>query len=117
MYPIYTLYTIYTIYTLYTLYTLYTPECASHSIDDLKAFDAIVIIGGDGLISEVIRGVGSRDETDSISLLRTDLQLAIIPGGTSNGLAKSLLWECNEAYSTVGASFQAIKGKARPMVR
>ncbi|CAI4231512.1 unnamed protein product [Auanema sp. JU1783] len=61
-------------------------------IDD---YDAIAVNSGDGLISEVICGL----------LLRKDRERALkipichIPGGTSNGLAASILFACNEPFS------------------
>merc|ERR1719223_25304 len=82
-------------------------------LKELLAFDAIVVIGGDGLIVEVINGIGSRSEDSAISLLQNKIKLAVIPGGTSNGLVKSVLFECNESHSVLSASFVAIKGQAR----
>jgi diacylglycerol kinase family enzyme len=81
---------------------------------DLKSFDAVVVIGGDGLLYEVINGIAKRP-TDGMELLKS-IPIAPIPGGTGNGLAKSVLFESHdELYGVCAATFIAIKGKPCPL--
>ena len=43
------------------------------------------------------------------------LPIAAVPGGTGNGLAKSVLFECGEECTALNAVFVALKGKAAPL--
>lgn len=79
---------------------------------DLMQFDAILTVGGDGLLFEVVNGIAAREEGEA--LLRK-VTLIPIPGGTGNGLAKSILHECKEYYSALNATFVAVKGVRQPM--
>ena len=80
---------------------------------DLDQYAAIVIIGGDGLLYEVVNGIAERGLA-GMEILKT-IPLAPIPGGTGNGLAKSVLFECDdECYSAKSATFLAIKGSSSP---
>jgi len=59
-------------------------ERAKHAIDISKeavdlGYDAVIAVGGDGSINEVAR-----------NLIHTDTALGIIPGGSGNGVARSL---------------------------
>lgn len=98
-------------------YDLLMTERANHakedvSTKDLSNVDAILIISGDGLIFEIVNGLASRENGDDI--LRR-MPIAPIPGGTGNGLIKSILHECNEEYSPLCATFVAIKGVPSPL--
>lgn len=98
-------------------YELVVTERANHAKDimsttDLTTVDAVVIVGGDGLIFEVVSGLMSRDDREQI--MKT-LKLAPIPGGSGNGLIKSILFECGEDYSPQNAAFLAVKGTAAPL--
>ena len=93
-------------------YTLLTTERVNHAkeyvtTEDLSSFCTIVIIGGDGLIFEVVSGIMARDDHAQVF---KNLPLAPIPGGSGNGLAKSILHECGEACTTKVATFVAITG-------
>ena len=79
---------------------------------DLTSFCVILSVGGDGLFSEVVQGITSRQ--DSIEIFQ-QVGLAPIPGGSGNGLVKSILFECNETYSVESATFVALKGTNRHM--
>eukprot|EP01041_Mallomonas_annulata_P011506 gene11506-24050_t len=74
----------------------------------LEQFSIILIIGGDGIIFEIINGISVR--TDATDILQ-NVAIAPIPSGTGNGLVKSILFESNEKYSIINAIFVAIKGK------
>ena len=43
------------------------------------------------------------------------LPIAAVPGGTGNGLAKSVLFECGEECTALNAVFVALKGKPAPL--
>ena len=80
---------------------------------NIEEFDAIVLIGGDGLIYEVVNGIGGRKQK-GMDILQ-NVPLACVPGGTGNGLAKSALYESDdECYSARSATFMAIKGTSSP---
>ena len=57
-------------------------------------FDAIVTVSGDGLIFEVVNGFLHR--SDWHSHFKDKITIGCIPGGTGNGLVKSLLSHSNE---------------------
>lgn len=73
---------------------------------DISQIDGVVIIGGDGTVYEVINGLYKADKK---------LPLGIIPGGTGNGLCKSLLEMSGEAYEAINAAFVVAKGKLKPI--
>lgn len=66
-----------------------------HAVDiarnlKLDKYDAIAVISGDGLILEVISGFLSRLDRERA----LKMPIAHIPGGTSNGLAASICFQC-----------------------
>lgn len=74
---------------------------------NLSEIDGLVIVGGDGTIHDAIAGLMSRpDHAKAIKL-----PLGIIPGGTGNGLCKTLLEQSQESYNPLNAAFLIIKGK------
>jgi sphingosine kinase len=85
-------------------------ECASRALAGLHG---IVIVGGDGLIFEVVSGLSSREGGGRDVLACTPL--IPIPGGSGNGLAKSITFQCGEDCSARTAAFIAIKGAATPL--
>ena len=74
--------------------------------------EGIVVIGGDGLIWEVVDGLVRRDDASEALLKCT---LGIIPGGSGNGLAKSVLAACGEAQNAANAAFVVARGRPRPL--
>jgi sphingosine kinase len=74
---------------------------------DLDCFDGLVIIGGDGTVYEAIASLCDRSKEKEKLLL----PIGIIPSGTSNGLAKSILAAAGEVYDPVSAAFSIVKGK------
>lgn len=77
---------------------------------DLEAVDGIVVVGGDGMLSEVVKGLFSRrDWRDAVKM-----PLGILPGGSGNGLATSLLAASGEGYSFDGAAFHVARGRCVP---
>lgn len=81
----------------------------------ILSFDAIAILGGDGIVFEVVNGVMARPgraEEENLALLRR-MTLMPLGGGTGNGLAASLLHERQETKDVLHAAFLAVKGRRR----
>jgi sphingosine kinase len=74
---------------------------------NLANTDGIVIVGGDGTIHDAIAGLMSRPDWETA--IKTPL--GIIPGGTGNGLCKSILELSGESYDPLNAAFLIVKGK------
>jgi sphingosine kinase len=75
---------------------------------DLDRLDGLVIIGGDGTIYEALNGLLHRGETETKKM---PIPIGVIPGGTSNGLAKSILERAGELYDPIGAAFLIVRGR------
>ena len=78
---------------------------------DLLNIDGIVTVGGDGTIHDVIAGLMSRPDWEQA----IKLPLGVIPGGTGNGLCKTLLELAAESYEPVNAAFLIVKGKQKSL--
>ena len=78
----------------------------AHNLN-LADTDGLVIVGGDGTIHDAIAGLMSRPDRETA----IKLPLGIIPGGTGNGLSKTLLEQSQESYDPINAAFLIIKGK------
>lgn len=74
--------------------------------------EAVVVIGGDGVLYEVVNGLSERE--DGMSVLNR-LALAPIPGGTGNGLIKSILHQSQEVSTPINAAYCAIRGSTAPL--
>ncbi|HIK10368.1 MAG TPA: hypothetical protein IGS52_08910 [Oscillatoriaceae cyanobacterium M33_DOE_052] len=78
---------------------------------DIAAIDALVVVGGDGTIHEVI----NRLANDADKLAIQKIPLGVIPGGTGNGLCQSLLAISGESYSPINAAFLIAKGRVKAL--
>ena len=78
---------------------------------NLWDIDGLVIVGGDGTIHDAIAGLMSRPDWQQA----IKLPLGIIPGGTGNGLCKTLLESSIESYAPLNAAFLIIKGKQQSL--
>uniref|UniRef100_A0A6A7FZ42 Sphingosine kinase 2-like isoform X2 n=2 Tax=Hirondellea gigas TaxID=1518452 RepID=A0A6A7FZ42_9CRUS len=58
----------------------------------LDQYRAIAVVAGDGLLYEVFNGLGRRDDWEEA----LSIPVCIIPGGSGNGLARSLAYWRNE---------------------
>ncbi len=76
---------------------------------DLASVDGLVIVGGDGTLSNAIAGLMMRSDWETA----IKLPLGIIPGGTGNGLSKSLLELVGATYDPLNAAFAIAKGKVQ----
>ncbi|MGF1541503.1 MAG: diacylglycerol kinase family protein [Pleurocapsa sp.] len=77
---------------------------------DLSTVDGLVVVGGDGTIHDAIAGLMSRQDGDRA----IQTPIGVIPGGTGNGLCKSLLEISQETYDPLHAAFLIAKGKQKP---
>lgn len=77
--------------------------------ENILEYDALVIMGGDGLIHEVLNGM--REREDGLLQQLDQLPLGIIGCGTSNGLATSLTYAAGESSGIMQETFLIAKGK------
>ena len=82
------------------------------TISSLTDYSAIVALGGDGTLSEVINGILSRP--DGMKLL-SEVPVIPLPGGSSNALSKSILFAVHESSKPLNATFNLIRGKRHPL--
>ncbi|XP_051547542.1 ceramide kinase isoform X2 [Myxocyprinus asiaticus] len=100
-------------------------ECANHARDhlktdaDLKKYDGVVCVGGDGMFSEIMHGLVSRTQQDAGvdenstegTLVPCGLRIGIIPAGSTDCIC----------YATVGSNdpvtsaLHIIVGDSQPM--
>ena len=80
-----------------------------HQLDP-STIDMILSVGGDGLFYEIIQGIMTREDKN---VILGSVTVVPIPGGTGNGLAKSILYESHEDYSATNMCFLALKGQPR----
>lgn len=69
-------------------------------------------MSGDGLIHEIVNGLLTRED-DYYS--RRKIPIGALPGGSANGLAKTLTFESQEAPGVEQACLIVIKGQSKPM--
>jgi len=67
----------------------------------------VVVVSGDGLVSEVVNGLMARPDWREVA---AHVTLGHIPGGSGNGVAKSVLAASQEPYSPTAAAFLIVKG-------
>jgi sphingosine kinase len=72
-------------------------------------YETIISISGDGLIHEIVNGLCRRK--DWLSAFKDKITIGVIPGGTANGLVKSVLSHTDENYGIQEATFLVIKGR------
>ncbi len=71
---------------------------------DVQDFDAVMVVSGDGLLSEVYNGLMANARQPAASML----PLAIIPAGSGNAMAKSLAARVRERCTPVNAALAAL---------
>eukprot|EP01018_Ginkgo_biloba_P022428 Gb_00257 [translate_table: standard] len=97
-------------------FTLKETQFQRHAKDmaksmDLSQFDGILCVSGDGILVEVVNGLLERTDWE----LAIKMPLGIIPAGTGNGMAKSLMDAADESCNAANATFAVIKGHKRPL--
>ncbi len=75
-------------------------------------YDGVATVSGDGLIHEVVNGLFRREDA---SLLLNKMTVGFIPGGSANGLVKSVLDFGGEEYGVENAAFVVGKGRSMRM--
>eukprot|EP00816_Leptocylindrus_hargravesii_P006629 CAMPEP_0196806564 /NCGR_PEP_ID=MMETSP1362-20130617/6454_1 /TAXON_ID=163516 /ORGANISM="Leptocylindrus danicus, Strain CCMP1856" /LENGTH=742 /DNA_ID=CAMNT_0042180085 /DNA_START=297 /DNA_END=2525 /DNA_ORIENTATION=+ len=75
---------------------------------DVIHYDGVVVIGRDGLMCEVVRGVMER--RDRHELLRKTA-FGIVPTSCGNGIAESIMFACQEMHGPLEATFLICKGR------
>lgn len=81
---------------------------------NLKQWSGILVISGDGLLFEVYNGLMERPDWEQA----VKIPIGIIPGGSGNGLARSISHTANEPYVSdpiVAATLGVAKGRVSPL--
>lgn len=81
---------------------------------NLKQWSGILVISGDGLLFEVYNGLMERPDWEQA----VKIPIGIIPGGSGNGLARSISHTANEPYVSdpiVAATLGVAKGRISPL--
>merc|ERR1712216_1084538 len=82
------------------------------SKEDMQSYDGIVGVGGDGILYEIIAGFMKRD--DWLKSMQ-ETPLAIIPAGSGNGLALSILHRKGETRDVESMAYLIARGEVSPM--
>ncbi|XP_066260210.1 sphingosine kinase 1-like isoform X1 [Euwallacea similis] len=83
--------------------------------NSLAQWTGIIGVGGDGIIFEIINGLFERP--DWAEMLRS-IPIGVVPGGSGNGLARSIAHHCEEPYipsPTLPAALAAVRGHSEAM--
>ncbi|XGW04615.1 hypothetical protein V3C99_015645 [Haemonchus contortus] len=62
---------------------------------DIDRYDAVLVMSGDGLVTEIICGLIMRKDRERA----LKFPICHVPGGTSNALAAAICYTCNEPFS------------------
>jgi sphingosine kinase len=73
-------------------------------------YDSVLTVSGDGLIFEVVNGFLGRPDW---AQFKDRVTIGCIPGGTGNGLVKSILAYSSENYGVLEAAFKIAKGQRK----
>ncbi|KAK2393447.1 Sphingosine kinase 1 [Trifolium repens] len=92
-----------------TAHQLHAKEVA-RSLDITK-HDGIVCISGDGILVEVVNGLLEREDWDTA----IKIPLGVVPAGTGNGMAKSLLDSVGDPCTIANAVLAIIRGHKRQL--
>ncbi|XP_060189524.1 sphingosine kinase 1-like isoform X2 [Lycium barbarum] len=87
-----------------TKHQLHAKEVAK-SLDILR-YDGVVCVSGDGILVEVVNGLLEREDWDSA----IKMPLGVVPAGTGNGMAKSLLDAVGQSCTASNATLAIIRG-------
>lgn len=80
---------------------------------DISEYDAIIALGGDGIVYEIMQGIHARSDEEQIL---SKLKFGIVPCGTCNGLAKSILyWSDNADYTPIESAMIICKGHTKKL--
>eukprot|EP01138_Halocafeteria_seosinensis_P002862 gb/GECG01002923.1/.p1 GENE.gb/GECG01002923.1/~~gb/GECG01002923.1/.p1 ORF type:complete len:606 (+),score=48.31 gb/GECG01002923.1/:1-1818(+) len=95
--------------------TVYT-ERSAHATEiagtlNVARYNGIVCIGGDGMVHEVVQGLMTRSDW---KVAISKLSIGVLPGGSGNGIARSLCELKGEQYKLIESCFITLKGISRP---
>jgi sphingosine kinase len=81
-------------------YDLYVTKHANYARDfvrtkDIYQWHGVVVVGGDGIVFEVINGLFEREDWQKAV---KELPIGVIPCGSGNGLAKAISYAVQEPY-------------------
>jgi len=81
---------------------------------ELDDYRAVVSVSGDGLLHELLNGLASREDWDTV---RKVLPLGLVPGGSGNAVHCSLLHQMAEHFDdeVKVAGLNILKGESRPV--
>jgi sphingosine kinase len=90
-----------------------TEDAAALPTDTLRDYEGVVGVGGDGILAEVMQGVLQRPDWRRL-LAPADggapLRIGLLPAGSGNGLACSLLFAVGLSYSAANSALVIAKG-------
>ncbi|CAJ1936342.1 unnamed protein product [Sphenostylis stenocarpa] len=78
---------------------------------DLSKYHGIICVSGDGILVEVVNGLLQRQDWDTA----IKIPLGVVPAGTGNGMAKSLLDSVGDPCSITNAVLAIIRGHKRSL--
>jgi diacylglycerol kinase family enzyme len=84
-----------------------TQEIRDMPWERLAGYDGVVAVGGDGSLAEVVRGLMSRPDWARVV---ERVAVGVIPAGSGNGLALSLLHRADRPPSVANAAMLIAKG-------
>jgi sphingosine kinase len=76
---------------------------------DVSEYDGLVVMGGDGIIHEVLNGIMAREDSEAVL---KKIKIGVVGCGTANGFATSLTHESKERYGLTNETFLICKGKS-----
>uniref|UniRef100_A0A7S4EE35 DAGKc domain-containing protein n=1 Tax=Pseudo-nitzschia australis TaxID=44445 RepID=A0A7S4EE35_9STRA len=82
-------------------------QSSTSDFKDISEYSGIVLVGGDGIIHEVMQGIHHRSDRDKIL---KKIKLGAIGAGTSNGFSASLAHASKENFSPLDSVFMIAKG-------
>lgn len=92
-----------------TQHQLHAKEIA-YSLD-LTKYDGLVCVSGDGILVEVVNGLLQREDWQTA----IKMPLGVVPAGTGNGMAKSLLDSVGDPCTAFNAVLAIIRGHKQPL--
>ena len=79
---------------------------------DVSTVDGVVCVGGDGIVHEVVNALLARKDATSVA---ASLPIGVLPAGSGNSLATSLLKAAGEPCDVASAAFQLVRGGRQPL--
>jgi sphingosine kinase len=77
---------------------------------NFKKYDGVLCCSGDGIVHEVINAIFHRLDRDEFI---NSCPIGVIPGGTSNGFAKSICESSEEQCSPESCAYIVAKGQVK----